>query len=77
MNILEVLLLLVFIVPIGGLSIGFVLCASWMQLREEEAAATQRRETARAAQEKKSAYDERISRRRYVRPVGAMIRAAQ
>ena len=77
MNVFEVLLLIVFIVPIGSLCIGFVFCASWMQMREEEDAARKQRDRVFAAQEKKRAYDERISRRRYVRPVGAMVRAAQ
>lgn len=82
MSVLEMVMLMVFIVPIAGLCIGFVLCAGMMQMREDETReALQRGSAARAMEDQQTvnryrAYAAQVSNRRYVRHAGAMVRAA-
>ena len=82
MNMFEMMVMLVFVVPIIGLCIGFVLCAGMMQMHEEETAQAlageriHRELEDQQAVNRYRAYAASVSNRRYVRPAGAMIRAA-
>lgn len=81
MDMFEMVVMLVFIVPIVGLCIGFVVCAGMMQMRETEdtksMAAQVSGEHDLMTVQRYRAYAAQVSNRRYVRPAGAMIRAAQ
>jgi len=82
MGMFEMVVLLVFVVPIIGLCIGFVLCAGMMQMHEEETAQALAGQRAYREMEDEQAvnryraYAAKVTNRRYVRPAGAMIRAA-
>lgn len=80
MSVLEMAVILVFIVPIVGLCIGFVLCVGLMQMEETSSVAAPVMQEAKAQDQQiisqYRAYAAQVSNRRYVRPAGAMIRAA-
>jgi len=82
MSVFEMVILMVFVVPIIALCIGFVLCASLMQIQEEETACAMNRAAAAPADadqqiaDRYRAYAAQVSSRRYIRPAGAMIRAS-
>ena len=81
MSVLDIVMILVFVVPIIGLCIGFVFCVSFMQI-QEEADVAQRRVQDQDLEDQQvvrryRAYAAQVSNRRYVRPAGAMVRAAR
>ena len=81
MGMVEVVILLVFGLPVMGLCIGFVLCAGMMQAREDERASCAGIDEApmddQQIARRYRAYAAQVSNRRYVRTAGAMVRAAQ
>lgn len=42
MNVLEIVIAAVFIVPLAAACLFFVICASWMQMKEDQSSAEKR-----------------------------------